>query len=335
MNKVKKAELVAKARADMKHYHSTWDHRNNSCEGTGSSGTFNNACFGGIDSAGHKYQENHACHRPVMDWEDLDVYWNCFGWRKTNEVSGPYYLAWLMETSPWAKQGIFPKECTLQSVSEDQGFIFTNVREVSGNLFHNFLVATRMPTEWSYFIKAWHELVTTHKCNPELAFVFMDCFRPTTGWGHNGLWLHPEVMSMPTAEDKYDWPLDVATSVPEYVWNFTHHKAPDASKVPFSPTAWHRPINAVWGRRTFDPGKNQKGPDTPAKRISSDETYTEFLDRTYRGKYAVKGEVPKQKSTFGQSSKLSYGETFSSTKLYKADAIIEILKQEEIRLGLK
>lgn len=334
MAKVNMSALIDKARQQMQDRRSDWVHRNNNAnKNNGGTGDFQNARFGAIDRYGDSHYSSHACHRPIMDWTDIDIFWNCYAWQKHNEVAGPAYLKWLMHDSPWSAGGLFPKGMTFDSVMAEKGFIFPNVRKVSGNLFHNFLVATRMATEWPHHINAWHSLVTEHKCNPDLAFIFIDCFRPIGG-GYT--WL-TAMEAMPTAEDKYDWPVDVATSIPEYVYNFTHHVTVHASKKPFSPTAWHRPINAVWGRRTLDPGNSAQYEDEhEASRISTDDTYTEFLDKNYREKYAKKStNVAPKENLFKSNSKSWYGSTFSSTDLYTPEAIISILKEEEVRLGLK
>lgn len=269
-----------------------------------------NVLCGAVYDSGRTDEKQYPCHKPINYFTNSKIVWSCYGYRTSKDI-GLKYFAWLVNLSPWSKTGIIPTY--ERSFQFNQGFVFEGLDKTPANLFHNFLVASRMACEWPKFIEAWHELVTEHGVNPDLAFVFLTVFRPVMGEGDECCF-NSKIESVPAIIDRYDWPLDMARADETYVKNFLGGKPVGLSKIMFWPTALTTPVNTVWG-----------------KLLSHDnsETYANFLKKTYEKDYTLSRKSPKIRSILGRYDDGNHDGVFTP------ESLLEVIKLEEKRLGVK
>lgn len=252
----------------------------------------------------------YPCHAPIFQFKNATALWSAWGWREPKKAA-EYYFNWLLTDSPWAKNGIVPK--LDKQFMWDEGFVFDNLTETPANLLHNFLVATRMCAEWPEFINAWYQLVTDHKIDASLVYLFMTIFVPvTSNTSASNCWFGKKE-SIILHVDKYDWPLDMARAPEEYVTNFVTAKAVGKTGYGFSPSANTRPVNTLWG--------NLLTPDNK----------TTYVKQLYERYYK---EFGKERSSSATSSVIGANSVSSQEKklVFSSEAIIEIMELEEERL---
>lgn len=302
ISELNREELIETAQKDMTDARKTyeWDGR---LTGSGATGG-NNVLTGFISLEGKRRHEAYPCHRPINGFKDATTLWSAFGYRNKKEIAHLYH-SWLINDSPWSKTGVIPESNPNDMFHS--GFIFTELDQLSSNLLHNFLVATRMDAEWPLWIKGWYDLVTKHDVNHSLAFFMMTMFvAPGSMQPFTEV---PE--SVLTHMDKYDWPLDVSRATEDYVWNFIQGNPVGLSKTPFSPTAKTAPVNTLWGKLST---------------LHEKDTYLIILRDLYE----------KEFSTLKKVTRNQMGSMVSvETNVYPFKNILEIIRREEIRLGLK
>jgi hypothetical protein len=289
-----------KAMTDAREKHG-WSGR---LQGFGDTGG-DNALFGAIGNKVKPFFNAYPCHAQIKTYKSARVLWSAYGFRAEETVAHAYHH-WLMYDSPWAKNNIVPKD------SED--FLFNNgliwtTKDLKkpANLLHNFLVASRMDAEWPHLVTAWHKLVTVHNVNPELAFVFLTTYVPK----EDSTASHKSFIDTDSQLcfcDKYDWPLDMARATEDYVRNFCSSLAVKLSG-PFYPTANTTPVNEIWGTYGQDGSR-----------------YINVLKQLYK-------HLGVSKTSKSQGSYYAPASTTIST-VYTPEIVLQIIKLEEIRLGL-
>lgn len=304
-------EIVLQALADMQEAIKT----NNWCpakdKGKGGTGCHTNAIMGFTAVGGkEKGVRLYGCHNPIHTFQRADVLWSGWGYRCKPEAA-ELYFDWLLHRSPWSKQqvlmeNIFP--------TKGVGFVIDGLDKIPANLMHNFLIATRIPSEWFNFVDSWYELVAIHKCNPELAFVFLTTFDPisdmTYGYGNSFM---PGMESVYRNTNKSDWPLDIGMCTEEYVRNFMMAKIISPSDFTFYPQAQTLPINILWGKT------NETNPSN---------RYPVILDTMYKKKYTMPPQRPIAPGNLGLSGA---GDRYNL--VYTPESLLEVLKEEEKRLA--
>lgn len=304
-----KPDRVQEAIADMKaaRISNKWYPNKNKNGSTGGQ----NVLTGHISTAGGKETRAYPCHRPINSFLHAEVLWSCFGWRCTEKAAN-WYFDWLIQDSPWAKTGIVPKGLE-DKFMFSEGFVFTDLDKTPANLLHNFLIATRMPAEWPGFIDTWYSLVTKDGIDPAFAFLFLTCFQAVNSDGANYRTSFDEGSeSMLAVTDKYDWPLDMARATESYVTNFVGGVTEGLSKTFFSPSAQTAPVNTLWGK--LSEVKEYKG------------KYVNILASLYKDKFTV----DRTASITGYFNKEAVDK-----KVFKPEALREIIKLEQKRLGFK
>lgn len=266
-----------------------------------------NVLTGFINDDGVSRASKYPCHHPINGFKSAEILWSAFGYRTSPEIAKAFHH-WLVTESPWAKTGIVPKDLTEEFMFTN-GFVFTDLRKTPGNLLHNFLIATRMDCEWPSLIKAWYELVTKG-FDPSFAFLMLTVFVPfeDTSLLHKGNLTNRKKLVL-AATDKYDWPLDMARATQDYVLNFLNNNPEGCSTEYFSPTAKTIPVNTLWGKLV------------PTE---SEESYVSILKKLY----SELGKPFIRHSGFFNDIEITY-HGFSS------ENILEIMKREEVRLGIK
>ena len=275
--------------------------------GQGSTGG-NNVLTGYVNNKGIRSTKAYPCHKPINAFKDALCLWSAFGYRSQEKIAR-FYHDWLLNDSPWSKTGIVPKGYSNDFMFQN-GFIFTQLDQVSSNLLHNFLVATRMDAEWPDYISGWYKLVTEYGVDPSLAYMMVTVFvSPNQNSGGQSICTELKASVM-TGTDKYDWPLDVSRATEEYVLNFCQGNPVGRSTVAFFPSAQTAPVNTLWGKLSV---------------LDAKDTYLVKLKELY-GSLAEIRDVQYLQWGVKKTVKIE-GYSFSN--------IISIIKQEEIRLGLK
>jgi hypothetical protein len=275
-----------------------WDVKTNNTTGTLS----RSVLAGAIDDKGQKRHHAHHCHAYINQYTGAVCLWSCFAWR-TSETIALKYFNWLVHKSPWAQAGIIPTGLTDEFMFKE-GFVWTDLDKIPGNLLHNFLVASRMAAEWPELIKAWSLLVSKYKIDPSFAFLFLTCWAQLS---ITGSFLEKDKAYPLTHKDKYDWPLDMYAADNNYVLNFLGAKTEGLSETMFSPTAATKPVKSLWGK-ALSPN-------------ASSSRYVNILKKLYAKEFGEK--LPGESSLFCGTV---YETGFSSK------AIIEIALREEERL---
>lgn len=267
-------------------------------KGQGSTGGDNviTGCIRGSESVVRTY----PCHRPINSFQNAEALWSAFGYR-TDAVIGRFYFDWLLDRSPWSTTGIIPdldKEFMFQS-----GFAWVDLDKTSANLLHNFLVASRSAAEWPHFIQDWYSLIHDYGVNEDLAYFMMTVFcNPTLSVGGYDSFMRAKEIIF-ADQDKYDWPLDTYRCDGEYLQNFLTHKTPGKSKRTFYPDAATAPVNTLWGS------------------VEAQTSYVTVLKKRYESMMTLK------------TIKGVYQNV--SAWCLTLDNAITIIKEEELRLGLK
>lgn len=280
-----------------------WRPETNNHSATGGS----NVLVGYIDNVGFTKYHMYPCHKHIRTFKNAETLWSCFGYRTSKEIA-KFYHHWLCYESPWSKLGVVPEQLT-EDFMFDTGFVFTNLKQMSCNLLHNFLIATRLVAEWPELITDWYQLVTEHKVDSSLAFVMLTCFLVSkrAPGKVDCTFITEGALSALTYYDKYDWPLDTGRADIDYVMNFVRGNPVGLLKRGYSPTAVTVPVNALWGDVL------------QAKKI-----YVKELEDLYSKELAKSEKI-----------RSSINLTDIETSVFTSDAIIEIIKREEVRLGLK
>jgi hypothetical protein len=296
--------------------------------GAGGTGDYRNVLCGAILSDTSFRDANYPCHNPIRSYTKASILWSAFGYRLKKSIA-EYYFDWLIHTSPWSKTGIIPKTTTEEYMFE-QGFIFTDLDKTPANLLHNFLIASRMAVEWPQAIKDWYYFVTKEKLNPDLVFFFLYCFTPinqSTGGAYlSGLSKGSE--SIVAEGEKYDWPLDCASATPSYLDNFLKGVTPGISKINFYPTANTPPVNTLWGKTSSE----QTYKDSFVRIFKG--SYVEFLHDTYRKKYSSPRTIAMNLKGGFRDKAMEDQLRQKYERVYTPEAIVEIVKEEQKRLGL-
>ena len=287
-------------------------------KGKGNSGTGgDNARYGTVSMTGDKLTLNyngHPCHAYMRDYRNPVVVYNQYGHRSwINKHADQAWFDFITsDDGPWKEfvgrlVSHVPKDW--KGSTEDfifkNGWVWSDLKNHPSNLQHNFLVATRMGTEWPDSINRWFDLIQ-EGCHPALAFVFLDVFMQVSGdpkkWQVNN-------------KNKYDWPVDVCTSDETYIRNFCLGKVEVLNKS-YADTQVYTPVNRIFGNNGLS--------------SAQDEAYPNRVFELYHDKYGPsKAECDAFWSKKGTGfSKFNYRTHWFVTE----GDIIEIIKSETKRL---
>lgn len=248
-----------------------------------------NAVYGTVLVDGSWTFYRHPCHAYLKSQQDNKTFavWSVMckprndeAYPKIEEAVRPYFDWITGPDSPWRllfekyERGVTIDEehTTSQEFMWNYGFVFFNVKEIPSNLLMNFLVATRMPKEWPEFILKWHRWVKMGY-DPSVAFSLVTAFGPSGATSGTSMPLESVNFTL-AGQDKYDWPLDLATYDVAAVESFTSFK-PVRFERPFFEYPNSTPINALWGKNSSTSGQ------IPFNK----ENYSMYLYETYSGKY--------------------------------------------------
>jgi hypothetical protein len=244
---------------------------------TGTGG--DNARYGAvcINSSGNLqlHHNSHPCHAFMKDYRKPVVVYNQYGHRSfiNDEADRAWFDFITSDDGPWKEfvgrvVSHTPSNLKLKELRDfiwENGWVWSDLKNHPANLQHNFLVATRMGTEWPRLIDRWYEY-TEQGCHPALAFVFLTVFNPITGdtkkWQINNT-------------NKYDWPIDVCTSSEDYVRNFCQGKVEKLTKS-YADTQHYTPVNRIFGENGLS--------------SAVDEAYPNRIFELYHKKYGPEKE---------------------------------------------
>lgn len=192
--------------------------------------------YGVVNSVGKVIEsQNHACHAAMSGFKNVTAVWSRMphggdqenhAWRKAK--SDPVkeitirYLDWLLNSSPWA--GV--ADNTDPEWAYEKGFVITRV-DLPANYLVNFLIATRIPSEWSESVIRWTKLVDAG-VPATMAFVLANFF------GDDGKW------NVCSGHHPFDLPYV------DLVENFVLGKIKNPNK-PYNVNPNYFPCNKVWG----------------------------------------------------------------------------------------
>lgn len=257
-----------------------------------------NVVTGCINDSGESIVKSYPCHRPINSFVNAKTLWSLFGYRTSPEI-GRFYFDWLVNRSPWSKTGIIPK--LDKEFMYETGFVFTDLDKVPANLLHNFLIASRLAAEWPVFITDWYHLVREYNIDESLAFFMVTVFADSENniSGYKSLLGSSNITY--ASDNKYDWPLDTYSADDDYIKNFVSGNPVRLSDKMFYPNAMTAPVNILWG-------------------TTKTGSYLKSLRKVYPAtdKRVIKG---------------AYGN--ASFDCLSLNAVLNIMRQEEIRLGLK
>lgn len=301
-------EIMQAERQDRK-----WNPAPDNGGGTGLSS--HNVLVGCIKSDNTRKVDTYPCHKPILSYTNAEILWSCFGWRCSEEAA-KFFHNWLCYESPWSRIGIVPQ--LDKDFMFEHGFVFKDLDKTPGNVLHNFLVASRMASEWGGFIQGWYETIKNHKTNPELTLIFTTLFvnqfqidRSPFTYIENNAYNRCVLSSI----DKYDWPLDTGRCTERYVLNFCTGKPVNISNFNFSPNAKTAPVNVLWGELIENDKYNRGYKESDQKR-----RYVNIVRELYGSQF----EEGLKQGSFGSSAR----------GYFSIENIIKILKLEEKRLGL-
>lgn len=282
--------------------------------GLGGTGSGDNVLTGYSETQSLSGFRIYPCHNPIRSFQNASVLWSCFGHR-TNKTTAKFFLKWLIHKSPWSKTGLLVDHNLDLDFVYDHGFVFDGLTEVSANLLHNFLIASRVCVEWPAYAAAWHNLVVKEKINPDLAFFFLILFYPFEQDNHSSKTAFDEedTESIISTVDKYDWALDVTTGTEQYLKNFLAGNAVGQSSVKFSPNAVTSPVNILWG---------------PVASNTKD-LYGTFLSNTYGKSHTILSTKSRKSTGLSMGTKMA-----DSNRVYTRESIVDLMKLEEKRLCL-
>lgn len=154
------------------------------------------------------------------------------------------------------------------------GFVFDKLDSTPNNLIMNFLIASRVPKEWPMNLLRWYEAVQLG-IDPAIALLMVSCFRVAAVkyedlilydpfYEEHHYTLNLSITDYPPSFhlsdiihinnfDKYDWPVDAASSDQDYWSNFVHGTPVTENFGPtFKKNSCYvvRSVNGVWGNNS-------------------------------------------------------------------------------------
>lgn len=283
---------------------------------TGTGG--DNARYGAVcvTPTGLKVEYNsHPCHAYMKDYRKPIVVYNQYGHRSfiNDKADRAWFDFITSDDGPWREfpgrtVSHTPKDSKLKELRDfiwENGWVWSDLDNHPANLQHNFLVATRMGTEWPKMIERWFDWIQ-EGCHPALAFAFLDVFHPIPTddkkWKINNT-------------NKYDWPIDVCTSSEDYIRNFCLGRVEKLNKA-YSKTQNYTPVNRIFG------------PNTLAS--ADDQAYPNRVFELYNEKY---GADKKKADEYWSKKGTGFSKFNYRTHWYVTEKeIINIIKEEEKRL---
>lgn len=195
--------------------------------------------------------QQHPCHAFMKNYHNPVVVFTQYSHRhgSIKPEADKLYFDWITsDTGPW-------KSFKNRSVSETpdgsgkdwifkNGWVWTDL-DVPANLQHNFLIASRIVSEWPSEINRWYKFVHGYGCHPALAFLFLTVFTS----GQKGYY-------QISHSNKYDWPVDICTAGGDYVQNFCSGKVENLIQN-YSQSPSYKPVNRIFGVNNLS-GDNPK-----------------------------------------------------------------------------
>lgn len=233
---------------------------------TGTGG--DNARYGAvslIDGQLKTHYNCHPCHSYMKDYKKPLVVYNQYGHR--GFINPDADRAWFdfvtSDDGPWKefkgrRVTAMPKDYMPEYQNEEEiksfiwnnGWVWSDLKNHPANLQHNFLVASRMATEWPKFIERWYEY-TQEGCHPGIAFVFLDVFKEIA---------YDTKKLQVNNTNKYDWPVDVCTSTEEYIRNFCLGQVEKLTRS-YADTQNYTPVNRVFGNNGLSSSVDEAYPN--------------------------------------------------------------------------
>lgn len=241
-------------------------------------------------------------------------------WMGARTKENDLYFDWITSpVSPW--RSAFPPEHLLvndEDISSlefmrSYGFIFWHINKLPANVQHQFLIATRIPTQHPIFIKNWHTLVTEFNFDPAFAFIWSAMIADYTDLSLHRKGRetpHPtrpgktivETCSIPFFRGNMaEFNFDTWTSSEQSVLNFCLGRMDKERFIsPYSESTVYYPVNILWGNNAVKPDKN----------------YYSYLQKNYAGKGQTKnGSQPGSFSNDTVLWYLSFNEYIEMGKL--------------------
>lgn len=279
------------------------------------------------------HYNGHPCHAYMKGYKSPLAVYNQYGHRpEVPDEVREAFLNWIIsDNAPWREfkgRAVTetPSGVSMEDFIRTHGWVWTDLKNHPSNLQHNFLVVARMPAEWPRLICHWYSLVQSG-LSPEMSFLFLDLFKPllksgTTEYSgvKNAYWdgAIDDDRWQVNHTNRYDWPVDICTSGEEYVRNFLSGSVEKLNKS-YAESQDYKPVNRIFGDNSLA--------------ASDTKAYPNVLFERYSGKFGP-GVVECEKFWTARGTGMSVF-SYSSHWFVTLDEVKEIIRQEEVRFGVR